>query len=1842
MKQANPNSVMDYIREGYLRYYDSAFWMRDPKVMAERREILLGDAVMSREPLIEAVPQYPSTDPIDAVCKDAGLSSFVAKHLGQVVFGTDKPVKLRKHQAQSLLTATHGSRDGHRNVVVTSGTGSGKTESFLLPLIAGLLAEREKGVGSGDVNRWWTKELTKSDTEWRHSRANLGGQVTPAIRALVLYPTNALVEDQISRLRRAAMQACNIFGKPLFYFGRYTGATIGSTYMPPSPLDGKARSHINKVARDVLAIENEVATIRREMEKAGKTPEEIVETCIQFQDPAIGEMLTRWDMVSAAPDIFITNTSMLNIMLMRDVEAGIFEQTRDWLAASTDNKFSLVVDELHSYRGTQGTEVALVVRNLLDRLGLAPDSAQLRCIATSASLDGEAGKEYLEQFFGVDRGTFSIFKGEPRVPSAKLPVDPSSLPTADLLGEDEEAAKAATSALSASMSPRETIATACAIAGKSKAIDPVTKLEVDVTRPVPLPALAEAIFGKNPPAEALPALFTAAKLEEPPKGPAAFEKPLPTFRSHMFLRQVQGMWACSNPTCTEIHDDYKSDRRKFGRLFKSPAMKCGCGGQVLELLYCYDCGEAFLGGYIIPTTDERLKNVIFLEATRPNGASDKTSQVNERTWSEFRWYWPGGTLAKGQKARWEHQTPSKKKVFLEFKRGTLNHYSGELTNQTTEATGLVYEVSGSLSGGEQIAALPEICPCCQSDKTSINSVEKNRKAYFRGIVASPVRALRTGLNVTTQLIADRAMYAAHDPAPEGQGDGRKSEQMIAFTDSRDDAADLAAGLEKHHFNDLLRQLILASTQRRGIPTSAELLKFIGVDAKDPTFKPLHDAAENLTPGIFNAVQVNSFMPKPHFQELIAKHDEAVTSQRTGWPTLIANIRDTLVRLGQNPAGPEASFSTDKAQGGGTNWWRFFEPPTGKEWEMVAPAVAHAGRQRFMAECSSKIAISLFDSAGRDMESLGIATIELDKKHGAALRIDDAKAGCIISNVIRILGISRSMVGEKTRNSTDAPNVLKPYIERVASHLGTDANLLKADIGEYLKDRGVINANWLLHIEREATLPLVIVPLGNRPLHRCNSCSRITASIEVPVCTTRNCESKAFTVVGDPGEDYYAWVSKEPPHRLATAELTGQTKPMSEQRNRQRLFKGKAFLDDEAPLVKGLDALSVTTTMEVGVDIGSLKLVMMANMPPQRFNYQQRVGRAGRAGQSFSYAVTISRGAAHDDYYFNNPERMTGDLPPQPKLDLSRPEIVRRVVFAECLRRAFLDLPIPPKRNAESLHGIFGIYPEWAPKYREPIAAWLASSPEVEEVVERLSAYTPLKDADRKQLVKAARTSLVAEIDAAIKNDRLIQEELSHRLAVAGVLPMFGFPTQVRTLFQDSMKASRLEEVSISDRPLDHAVWAFSPGAEIPKDKRLNTVSGFILRREVGDKLENDPRPLGTPLTYTRCQEDGCGTISASHETTCTMCGGLSRPFSLYQPRGFLSWYKQKDYDGQRQRGRALPPPVRAFEQAYGNEGCGPMKMALDSGSIAIINDNGNQLFKFNQENFNIVSVREPGLYRDESPWDAATPAEPFAEGAIGAVFTTDVLSFYIGGAQGIGHLGMLDIKAQPSATAAIASFSEFVKLALATALDVDPAEFRVGRQLLKKDGCETEQVFIADTLENGAGYARWAADPDNMRTAIAKYYGTVSEKWLAPAHAHDCDRSCPDCLRNYGNRFSHGMLDWRLALDIADIVLGHEMPTERWIDGAEDVAAHAFARFCKDAGLEVEVDQTESGLTFIKAGKKALVISHPLWHIKEGYLHPRQVEAATQLRLLDDSVAIFVDVRDFTQRPATYYLALQP
>ena len=321
-------------------------------------------------------------------CSRVGASAEVADYVeNSGLFPANR--ELYQHQ----LDAWRASRAGE-SVVVTTGTGSGKTECYLLPVFAHLVEESRQWRAAGNRPAkalWWSHPYQKRIAQRSHDIGRKN-----AVRALFLYPLNALIEDQLSRIRRACDSVSargwldgNRVGNR-FWFGRYTGATPVSGPREYQP----KRALLRKILREV---HGEWAQARSSAAKSGD--EEILS---YFQDPEGSEMWSRWDMQEHPPDILITNYSMLNIMLMRSIEAGIFEKTREWLEDDQDkNLFHLVVDELHTYRGTPGTEVGYLLRTLLERLGLTPDSPQLRIIATSASMDAndQGSLIYLEEFF---------------------------------------------------------------------------------------------------------------------------------------------------------------------------------------------------------------------------------------------------------------------------------------------------------------------------------------------------------------------------------------------------------------------------------------------------------------------------------------------------------------------------------------------------------------------------------------------------------------------------------------------------------------------------------------------------------------------------------------------------------------------------------------------------------------------------------------------------------------------------------------------------------------------------------------------------------------------------------------------------------------------------------------------------------------------------------------------------------------------------------------------------------------------------------------------------------------------------------------------------------------------------------------------------------------------------------------------------------------------------------------------------------------------------------------------------------------------------------------------------
>ena len=164
------------------------------------------------------------------------------------------------------------------------------------------------------------------------------------------------------------------------------------------------------------------------------------------------------------------------------------------------------------------------------------------------------------------------------------------------------------------------------------------------------------------------------------------------------------------------------------------------------------------------------------------------------------------------------------------------------------------------------------------------------------------------------------------------------------------------------------------------------------------------------------------------------------------------------------------------------------------------------------------------------------------------------------------------------------------------------------------------------------------------------------------------------------------------------------------------------------------------------------------------------------------------------------------------------------------------------------------------------------------------------------------------------------------------------------------------------------------------------------------------------------------------------------------------------------------------------------------------------------------------------------------------------------------------------------------------------------------------------------------SERNHFSNALTQYYQSVQPKWESKEHA-GCDQSCPDCLRSYGNRMEHHLLDWRLALDLCEVALGLNLKVDRWLSDSTNIA-QKFIDTCAmlDLRADFEVAQCGELLAIVINKKHAFVLSHPLWHFKEGLFNDLQLDSAFELKAtFGQSIATeFVDIRVFSQYPAKY------
>jgi len=305
----------DDLRRTYERYIYTANLISDqePELQAAFGDQLSDTFNIFNGPYVHCTPCYRQAYTLRQLINGEGGTKLAAEMAAFPRDQFDPDRALHSHQVEALQILAKG-----RNLVVATGTGSGKTECFLLPILD-------------------------------HVLKNPG----PGLRAIIVYPMNALADDQLGRLRKLLVAV------PQVSFGRYTGDT-----------------------------EEDVDKIKR--------PPEVVPN----------ERYTRREIRANPPHILLTNFAMLEYLMLRPRDADIFDSHRLQF---------IVLDEAHSYSGAQGIEIALLMRRLREYLVGADRGLQF--VLTSATMGDEESSvakvvQFAKDISGVDFAEADVLQGD--------------------------------------------------------------------------------------------------------------------------------------------------------------------------------------------------------------------------------------------------------------------------------------------------------------------------------------------------------------------------------------------------------------------------------------------------------------------------------------------------------------------------------------------------------------------------------------------------------------------------------------------------------------------------------------------------------------------------------------------------------------------------------------------------------------------------------------------------------------------------------------------------------------------------------------------------------------------------------------------------------------------------------------------------------------------------------------------------------------------------------------------------------------------------------------------------------------------------------------------------------------------------------------------------------------------------------------------------------------------------------------------------------------------------------------------------------------------------------------
>ncbi|MGJ7524833.1 DEAD/DEAH box helicase [Variovorax sp. GB1P17] len=1710
-KTYSARAVFDGMKGTFHRYLEAQYHIWNEGLIEGRNGLLETEGVTFQEPRIEATPFYVA-GPNYAQMQIPAAAKAVLE-LAARWRSTGIPDRPYKHQADSLEAFLGRGEE----VIVATGTGSGKTECFLMPILGSLAVE------SAERSNSWLR---------------------PGCRALLLYPMNALVNDQLSRLRRLLGQddvAEHIRGaRPgRATFGMYTSRT------PYAGVPSRARDQSRLrplVQRAYLDLPEEA---RRRLDREGKWPAKDLDeyaTSSFVTGPNDSEMLSRSEMQTRCPDLLITNYSMLEYMLLRPIERSIFEQTAAWLAADKLNVFTVVLDEAHMYRGSGGAEVAYLLRRLHARLGVPRE--RVKYILTSASLGKSAEAVARMKSFAADLSglgsqgrEFKLIKGEQLTKKGERSATTSeaaALAAYDITALHNSVANPVIAgegfrALLGALG-ETTPAGQGDQAGLRQIIyewlesfGPAALIANLVTaQPRQLRAVAALAFpGSNKAPEAMEAMLALMSFAKEKDSGRVFAP----VRSHLFFRGLAGIFACADSACT---GRATLEMAILGKTYSAPILRCACGSRVYEVLTHRDCGAAFIRGYV-------------------------QDQIGTFLWHEpSNGLWGAGGLVEAhflvevdRRARGAHGRMEGTQVWLHKATGRLVQVppsEAELGQYLAllRPDGLV-PVSG-----QRVLSFDRECPVCtrrwRAGSTKIMDLATKGEAPFAQLIRTQVE-----LQPITQ--------EKSDSSPNG---GRKS---LLFSDGRQKAARLARDIPREIENDVFRQLLLlAALELRGIGREATLgmpmyVALLHVLAKNSLF--LFDGSDR------EQLQRDVLDHRRYYQ---------------------GHLKEALD-----------------------------EPPSAKPPRFSSLLLRHLGSAFYSVSALTLSHIVPVARARRQIiASLpGIEEVQLQRVWTAWIQsfASEFAVDADLPQGVRSQAAGYPLGGGLDRNGGfSAPQQAflrerMPDLDRIFGAL-TEA-LCQARPGS--SGFFIVPGRIALELASE-----------QRDWYQCGQCATVSPIEWWGHCP--NCLADGISAVR-PGATQYLRARKAFFRDPVNDILQGRTTPFNlsvEEHTAQLSYRD---VDDStttieeferrfrdilvSPTDTSIDVLSSTTTMEVGIDIGSLVAVGLRNVPPLRQNYQQRAGRAGRRGSAVSTVVTYAQNSPHDNHYFENPEPIISGEPTLPGVDTENPKLIERHVRAQLIQAYFHAQPFgSASGDVFSVLGeTINFYTGNGPFSLVAFAEWIANAPAAKECLTAMHQWLPdsFKTSpadvatDFVRWLEEVRPADVHELDPA-------EEKLIEFLFAQGFLPSYAFPRDLCALQIEGLeRRGNFTQPKVVQRPqqgLNVALSEYAPGRFVVVDKKTYRV-GTVAANGSSAVVDRAERLFAERRFYVHCPD--CqftsGFRSAAPEgEPCPLCRtAVLQAASVIEPQVVYPEGRREvdEFDDEQVFTSATSAQLSL---PAGNQVFELRKLGIHSDigfarnqQLVMVNkgeeDNGQYpgFLVCNRCGKAASDPQRVGPHERDYFLPARSPARctgQFEQVYLGYCFASDVLVVRLPLARPLRFDPVRPTERQPIADA-MQSLAEAFVLGISQELDIDIREINAGFRFIRLGDDHLADIFVYDTLSGGAGYATQAGE-------LFSGVMTRAETLLSRCA---CSSSCDKCLRHYGNRFHHSILDRHLALDLLRFIRDGALPDRPSADEQRG-ALESLRNMMELAGWSM-TSSPDVPYTVVNEGRRVELFSYP-------------------------------------------------